>query len=77
MLRVAIVTGSTRPGRHNEAVSAWVHRAATQRKDAEFELVDIADYNRPRLDESLPPSLGRHEHPHAKRWAETISSFDA
>jgi NAD(P)H-dependent FMN reductase len=77
MLRVAIVTGSTRPGRHNEAVSAWVHRAATWRNDAEFELVDIVDYKLPLLDEPMPPSLGRYEHQHTKRWAEKIESFDA
>ena len=77
MLRVAIVTGSTRPGRHNEAVSRWVHGLAAQRRDAEFELVDIADYRLPLLDERMPPSLGRYEHQHTKRWADKIASFDA
>jgi NAD(P)H-dependent FMN reductase len=55
MLKVAIVTGSTRPGRHNEAVSHWVHRLATSRRDAEFELVDIADYELPLLNDRIPP----------------------
>jgi NAD(P)H-dependent FMN reductase len=77
MLRVAIVTGSTRPGRHNEAVSRWVHSLAKARTDAEFELVDIADYNLPLLDERSPPSLGRYHHQHTKTWAEKIGSFDA
>ena len=77
MLRVAIVTGSTRPGRHNEAVSHWVYGLAKERKDAEFELVDIADYNLPLLDEPVPPSLGQYTQPHTKRWAEKIGSFDA
>jgi len=77
MLRVAIVTGSTRPGRHNEAVARWVLRLAQARTDAEFELVDIADYNLPLLDERIPPSLGRYQHEHTKTWAETIGSFDA
>jgi NAD(P)H-dependent FMN reductase len=43
MLKIAIITGSTRPGRNNEAVAHWVHRLSKERKDAEFELVDIAD----------------------------------
>jgi NAD(P)H-dependent FMN reductase len=77
MLKVAIVTGTTRPGRHNEAVARWVHRLATPRKDATFELVDIADYMLPLLDERTPPSVGRYEHEHTKRWAEKIGSFDA
>jgi NAD(P)H-dependent FMN reductase len=51
-LRVAIVSGSTRPGRHNEAVARWVHRLAAPRTDAAFELVDIADYKLPLLDEA-------------------------
>jgi NAD(P)H-dependent FMN reductase len=46
-LRIAIITGSTRPGRNNEAVARWVHHLAGQRTDAKFELVDIAQYNRP------------------------------
>jgi NAD(P)H-dependent FMN reductase len=45
MLKIAIVTGSTRPGRNNEAVSNWVYRIAKERKDADFEHVDIASYN--------------------------------
>jgi len=76
MLKIAIVTGSTRPGRHNEAVARWVHGLTKGRKDAEFELVDIAEYELPLLDEPLPPSLGRHTHEHTKRWAAKIGAFD-
>ena len=42
MIKVAIVTGSTRPGRNIEAVAQWVHGIARKRSDAAFELVDIA-----------------------------------
>ena len=44
MLKIAIVTGSTRPGRNNEAVARWVYGLAKERKDAEFEFVDVADF---------------------------------
>jgi NADPH-dependent FMN reductase len=44
MLRVAIITGSTRPGRKGEAVARWVYEIRGSRGDAEFELVDIKDY---------------------------------
>jgi NAD(P)H-dependent FMN reductase len=77
MLRIAIVTGSTRPGRLNEAVSCWLYGLAKERNDAAFELVDIADYNLPLLDEPVPASLGQYRHQHSKRWAEQIESFDA
>jgi NAD(P)H-dependent FMN reductase len=77
MLKVAIVTGSTRPGRNNEAVARWVYGLSKQRKDAEFELVDIADYGLPLLDEPVPPSLGQYANDHTKKWAAKIGSFDA
>ena len=77
MTKVAIITGSTRPGRNNEAVARWVYDLARKRNDVEFELVDIADYNLPLLDEPVPPSMGRYQHAHTKAWAEKIDSFDA
>lgn len=77
MLKIAIITGSTRPGRNNEAVARWVFDLAKkQRKDVEFELVDIADYNLPLLDEPVPPSFGQYKHEHTKVWASKIASFD-
>src|SRR4051812_23440142 len=75
-IRVAIITGSTRPGRIGENVARWVNAQGARRDDAECELVDIAQYDLPLLDEPLPPSLGRYMHPHTKRWAAKIASFD-
>jgi NAD(P)H-dependent FMN reductase len=45
MLRVAIILGSTRPGRKAEAVARWVYEIASSRGGAEFELVDIKEYD--------------------------------
>jgi NAD(P)H-dependent FMN reductase len=77
MLKIAIIVGSTRPGRKAEAVAKWVHGIAAKRGDAEYEIVDIKDYNLPLLDEPLPPSLGQYSHPHTKTWAAKINVFDA
>jgi len=77
LVRIAIVTGSTRPGRNNLAVAAWVYRVAQERKDAEFDLVDIADYDLPLLDEPNPPMLGQYTHEHTRSWSKRIMSFDA
>src|SRR3954467_93879 len=77
MIRVGIILGSTRPGRNGEAVAKWVFENASKRTDAEFELVDIKDYNLPLLDESVPPSMGQYSKEHTKRWAAKIASFDA
>jgi NAD(P)H-dependent FMN reductase len=73
---IGIILGSTRPGRNGEAVANWVHDIAKQRDDAEYELVDIADYQLPHLDEAIPPSVGQYTQPHTKAWAAKIDSFD-
>ncbi|MGE5293590.1 MAG: NADPH-dependent FMN reductase [Solirubrobacterales bacterium] len=77
MLKIAVILGSTRPNRVGGAVAKWAFGIARQRSDAEFELLDIKDFNLPLLDEPLPPSLGRYSQPHTKVWAQKIASFDA
>ena len=77
MLKVAIITGSTRPGRKSEAVARWVYDIAAKRSDASFEVVDIAAFDLPRLDEAVPPSMNRYAKPHTKAWAAKIATFDA
>jgi NAD(P)H-dependent FMN reductase len=75
-MKIAIILGSTRPGRNGEAVARWVYDIARKRGDAEFELVDIVDYNLPLLDEPVPPSMGQYSHAHTKRWSAKIDAFD-
>jgi NAD(P)H-dependent FMN reductase len=77
MLRVAIILGSTRPGRKGEAVARWVYEIASSRGDAEFELVDIKEYDLPLLDEPVSAVLGRYSNVHTKVWSAKIASFDA
>ena len=77
MLKIAIIVGSTRPGRKAEAVARWVHEHATARGDAEYEIVDIESYGLPLLDEPVPPSMGKYSQPHTHRWAAAIAAFDA
>src|SRR5215470_15264941 len=77
MIKVAVILGSTRPNRNGEAIARWVYEIAAKRHDAEFEFVDIKDFNLPLLDEPLPPSLGQYSRPHTLAWAEKIASFDA
>ncbi|HEV7373156.1 MAG TPA: NAD(P)H-dependent oxidoreductase [Pyrinomonadaceae bacterium] len=77
MIRIAIIIGSTRPGRNGEAVAQWVYEIAQKRSDAEFELIDIKDFNLPLLDEPVPPSLGQYTKEHTKAWSAKIDSFDA
>jgi NAD(P)H-dependent FMN reductase len=76
MPRIGIILGSTRPGRNGEQVAKWVFDVASQRGDAEYELVDLLDYPLPHLDEPVPPSLGQYQNDHTKEWAEKIASLD-
>jgi NAD(P)H-dependent FMN reductase len=80
MIRIAIIIGSTRPGRKGETVAKWVYEIAQKRSEvggAEFELVDIKDFNLPLLDEPVPPIMGQYTHEHTKVWSAKIASFDA
>jgi NAD(P)H-dependent FMN reductase len=76
MPRIGIILGSTRPGRNGEQVAKWVFDVASQRGDAEYELIDLLDYPLPHLDEPVPPSLGQYQNDHTKEWAEKIASLD-
>ena len=41
MLKIAIIVGSTRPGRKGEAVARWAYDVARKRTDADFALLDF------------------------------------
>jgi len=75
-VKIGIIIGSTRPGRVGDQVARWVLEHASARTDAEFELVDLADFALPHLDEAVPPSLGQYANDHTKAWAEKVDSFD-
>jgi NAD(P)H-dependent FMN reductase len=76
MAKIAVVVGSTRPGRLGKPVADWVYARASERTDASFELLDVADFGLPLQDEPLPPSRGRHEHAHTRAWAEAVARYD-
>ncbi|MEN3303104.1 NAD(P)H-dependent oxidoreductase [Pseudonocardia sp.] len=75
MTKIAIIVGGTRPGR-GEAVARWVQDIARQRTEADYEIVDIADYGLPDPDEPAPPSQREDRRPRPQAWAEKIGSFD-
>jgi NAD(P)H-dependent FMN reductase len=82
VLQIAIILGSTRPGRRVADVAEWVaatagrHPAVTA-GEVGLELVDIAAFDLPLLDEPAPAAIGLgYRHAHTKRWAATIDRFD-
>ena len=81
MLEIAIIVGSTRPGRNSEAVAGWVHELSQKRLDAKFEVVDIGDFHLPLLDEPMSARAVsmrklRYANEHTKAWSSKISQFD-
>jgi len=76
MTKIGIIIGSTRPGRKAAAVARWAYDIAQKRNDAEFELVDIADFKLPLLDEPIPAMFGQYSHDHTRAWSATVDSFD-
>ncbi|HUW70285.1 MAG TPA: NAD(P)H-dependent oxidoreductase [bacterium] len=76
MIKIGIIIGSTRPGRNGEAVARWVLEQGRKHSDAEFELVDLKDFNLPVLDEPMPASMHQYSKEHTKKWSAKVASFD-
>ncbi|MHA7263451.1 NADPH-dependent FMN reductase [Arthrobacter sp. TMN-37] len=76
MTKIAIILGSTRPGRNGEAVANWVLEHAATRDGATYEIVDLRDYPLPHFDEPMPPLMGQYSQDHTKEWAAKIAGFD-
>jgi NAD(P)H-dependent FMN reductase len=78
-LRLAVVTGSTRPGRRSAMVAEWVleqARAHFAEAPVEVELIDLAEVGLPLLDEPVPAAIGHYRHEHTRRWAALVSRYD-
>ncbi|MCG8915888.1 NAD(P)H-dependent oxidoreductase [Actinokineospora sp. PR83] len=76
MTRIGIIIGTTRPGRLGPQVARWVEKAAAARGDADFEVVDLADYDLPLFDEPRVPRLGVYEHAHTRAWSAKVAELD-
>ena len=76
MLNLAIIIGSTRPNRVGASVGEWVYEQSQKREGANYELIDLKDYNLPLLDETSPPSMGNYQKEHTKKWSDKIKAFD-
>lgn len=69
-LKIGIIVGSTREGRVSPQVADWVKELADQRGDAEYTIIDIADYKLPLLGEAGADASG------AAAWSEAIAAQD-
>lgn len=76
-LAVAIVVGTTRPGRRAHDVARWVLEHAERRGDADYAILDLAAFDLPVLDEAAPAMKGGYAQPHTRAWADAVARYDA
>ncbi len=76
-LILQIIIASTRPGRVGPAVARWVEQEAQAHGKFAVELVDLADFHLPLLEESKHPRHGQYDHAATQRWSESVQRADA
>ena len=80
MTKIGIITGSVREGRVNLQVAEWVKELADKLNidDAEFEIVDIKDYELPLFNEAMPPAMANKQYTSEdiNRWSQKVDSLD-
>ncbi|MBT2570045.1 NAD(P)H-dependent oxidoreductase [Planococcus sp. ISL-110] len=69
-LNIGIILGSTREGRLSPQVGNWVKDLADKREDANYTIIDIADYKLPLLGEVGVDASG------AAAWSEAVAKQD-
>lgn len=77
MLKLKIITASTRTARKGPAVAAWIGALARTQADFETEELDLAKISLPFLDEPYMANLQRYQHDHTRKWSATIGGADA
>lgn len=74
--KIQIIIGSTRPKRIGKQIVEWILTVISNTQGIEFEIVDIASFNLPLLDEPEYAALGNYVHDHTKAWSKCIASAD-
>ncbi|MCA0754211.1 NAD(P)H-dependent oxidoreductase [Paenibacillus sp. N4] len=69
-LKIGIILGSTREGRVSPQVGEWVKNIADGRGDADYEIVDIAEFKLPFLGEGIG------QEPGLAAWNAKLDSLD-
>lgn len=78
-MKLAVVTGATRPERQTIRQSKWIVKTASKIDGADVEHVDLRDYPLPFFNESISPRYNpnRDPEPAVKKWLDKIGQFDA
>src|SRR4051812_34452568 len=78
-MKLAVITGATRPGRQTLRQSKWIINTADKLEDVEVEHVDLKDYPMPFFNEPISPRFNpdRNIDPKVQRWLDKIDEYDA
>ncbi|HSX53465.1 MAG TPA: NAD(P)H-dependent oxidoreductase [Patescibacteria group bacterium] len=78
-MKLAVILGTTRQGRHTEKLAKWVLEKAKTLPDTEVELLDLKDYPMPFFEEPVSPRFNpdRKPLPIAKKWLDKLLEQDA
>lgn len=77
-MKIGIVIGSIREGRKGEQVGAWVAKRAAERTDADYEVLDLAEYDVPLLTSATVPGAANRQYDSANvtRWSRAVDDCD-
>ena len=77
MLKIGIIIGSTRDGRLSPQVAEWTKSIADANAEAEFEIIDIKDYNLKEFN-MLPPGMLNREYNNedVEAWSKKVDALD-
>ncbi len=76
-LKLHTVIVSTRPGRQGPAIAEWFHEHAKTHGKFDAELIDLAAFNLPLLDEPQHPMRRQYAMEHTKKWSASVDAADA
>jgi NAD(P)H-dependent FMN reductase len=76
-MKLHIVIASTRPGRVGPVIADWFASQVCDDLGFDTEVVDLADFALPFLDEPHHPSEQLYLHEHTRRWSASVSAADA
>lgn len=76
-LKLHTVIVSTRPGRQGPAIAQWFHEHAKAHGKFDAQLIDVAAFNLPLLDEPHHPMRRDYTQEHTRKWSASVDAADA
>lgn len=78
-INIQAIVGSIREGRNGEKVLKWFSSLISKREDANFELIDLKEWNLPMFSEAASPMMGNGKYANEmqQKWGDKIREGDA